>query len=70
MANKRSDCEYLYGKIEVPLVPEDVISKRLQALNENLSKLLDIHYLGRDVERIRDIQKAIKLWENINKYNS
>ena len=59
--------EYLYGvDAEVPEIPEEVIVRRLEALNDNLSELMEVPYLGRDDMRVRKVQEAIKFWEEIN----
>jgi len=59
--------DYLYGKdVEVPEIPQEVIVRRLEALNDNLAELLKVTYLGRDSARVRRVQKAIDFWEKIN----
>lgn len=62
--------EYLYGENKVPDIPEEVIVRRLAALDDNLGELLAVPYLGRDIVRIRAIQNAIRFWQNINKMDS
>ena len=60
---------YLYGKdVHVPEIPQEIVAKRIEALNDNLEKLQNVHYLERDMERIRAVIKAIRFWLNID-YN-
>ena len=60
---------YLYGEdVEVPEIPQEIVVKRIEALNYNLEKLQNVHYLERDMERIRAVIKAIRFWLNID-YN-
>ena len=60
---------YLYGEdVEVPEIPQEIVAKRIEALNDNLEKLQNVHYLERDMERIRAVIKAIRFWLNID-YN-
>ena len=61
------DNSYLFGEDEeVPEIPQDIIARRIELLNDNLNTLLDIHYLERDNERIHDILNAITFWNKIN----
>ena len=60
--------EYLYGsKTEVPLIPEEIIMRRVELLNDQLEELLEQHWIVRDMQRERDLIKAIAFWQNINK---
>ena len=59
--------EYLYGAdVEVPEIPPEILMRRLEALNDHLSELLDHSFHIRDNERVRAVLKAIKFWETIN----
>lgn len=58
---------YLYGHgVEVPEIPQEVIVRRLELLQENLDALLKLPPDLRDRTRIHYIHKAIHYWENIN----
>jgi len=58
---------YLYGDdVFVPVIPADVVMRRIELLNEHLAELLEVHYLNRDTVRCNDIAKAIKFWERVN----
>ena len=60
----------LYGEgVVVEPIPQDVIDKRVELLNIQLTKELDVHYTKRDSGRANDIIKAIKFWQEINKRN-
>ncbi len=59
--------EYLYGAdVEVPEIPAEITVRRVEALNDNLTELLKVHYFVRDNARVDAILKAIEFWENIN----
>jgi hypothetical protein len=58
--------EYLYGTKNVIEVPQSIIDERIRLLNENLRVLLDVHYFGRDTQRIGDVMRAIEWWNKIN----
>ena len=62
--------EYLFGTNDVPEFDPEVIMRRTELLKENLSELLDHTTYTRTMhesKKIRDILKAIKWHENINK---
>jgi len=52
-----SKTEYLYGSSD--------IGHRIQKLDEHLKKLLNVHYMERDIGRINKVIKAIEFWKNI-----
>jgi len=58
--------EYLYGTEEVPMIPKEIIEKRINILNRNLEKLLKVSYMKREQERINKILKAINFWKDLN----
>jgi hypothetical protein len=59
--------EYLYGTdVELDDIPNEIIVRRIELLNDNLEELLEVQYLARDSERINKILKAISFWESIN----
>ena len=62
------DYEYLYGIYgdDIDPIPQNVIMRRVEALEMHLSDLLEVHYENRDTERIREVTKAIEFWEKIN----
>jgi len=65
--NQLSKNLYLYGKEEVPEIPEEIIQQRINILQLNLKDILNISWEKRDDERANKIIKAIEFWENINK---
>ena len=59
--------EYLYGKdVEVPEIPEDIIKRRIELLEEHLARLLEHSYHTRDGDHVNAVLKAIKFWNNLN----
>ena len=59
--------EYLYGEdVELEPIPEDIAMRRIEALKDHLSELLDHSYHTRDGRRINAILKAISFWSHIN----
>ena len=58
--------EYLYGRTDVPEVPEEVICRRVELLKEHLDELLEVPHRERDTNRTNDVVNAIRFWENIN----
>jgi len=61
---------YLYGKfIEIPEIPADIIMRRVELLNDNLSELLAVPHLKRDTVRVNAILKAIDFWERMSYTN-
>jgi hypothetical protein len=59
--------EYLYATSDVPQIPQEVIDERIRLLNENLERLLEVHWLRRDSARVNAVLKAINFWETINR---
>ena len=60
------DNEYLYGTDDVPTIPADVIMRRIELLDEQLSDLYEVKYMDRDEKRIRAVRKALDFWERIS----
>jgi ribosomal protein L29 len=60
-----SKTEYLYGTENIEHIPDEFIEYRIQKLNEHLKKLLNVHYLKRDIGRVNKVIKAIEFWKNI-----
>ena len=59
--------KYLYGEgTEVEELPADIIMRRVEILEEHLKELYAVHYMDRDDERIRAVDKALKFWRTIN----
>jgi hypothetical protein len=62
-----SQVEYLYGTgVIPPEIPKASIHKRIELLDENLKRVLDVDYLNRDGTRANAIMKAKRFWQNIN----
>ena len=57
--------EYLFDTEHIIRVPKEVCDIRIKFLNWNLTRLLAVHYLGRDAVRINAVIKAISFWENL-----
>ena len=58
----------LYGVGVEPLViPQEVIDDRVSKLTARLEVLYSVHYMHRDNNTIRKVDKAKNFWENINK---
>lgn len=63
----RHSNQYLYGEdAEIEPIPNELLVRRLEALNDNLRELLTKHYFDREEMRISAVVKAIAFWENIN----
>ncbi len=60
------DTKYLYGDVEVPIIPQEIIDERVKLLSEHLEKLLNHSFHIRDTQRCTDIFKAIAFWEKLN----
>lgn len=58
---------YLYNTNKVPSIPDEVIVERLRLLEIHLGDLMEVHYEYRDLDRIRDVLKAMGFWSSINK---
>ncbi len=57
---------YLYGAdVDVPVIPADVIMRRIELLNDNLQELMSVSYVIRDTHRCNAIIKAISFWRSI-----
>ena len=62
--------EYLYGEsIDVAPVPEEIIMRRVEILEEHLDELLSVHYTERDGMRCTAVINAIKFWRELNYEN-
>ena len=59
------DNEYLYGVEDVPSIPNDIIMRRLELLEDNLAELLEHSYYIRDNDRVVAVLETIKYWSNI-----
>ena len=55
----------LYGRDDVPKVPEHVCNFRLKLLKERLEELLSVHYMDWDNSKINKVQKAITFWTKL-----
>ena len=55
----------LYGREDVPRVPEHVCNFRLKLLKERLDELLSVHYMKWDNNLINKVQKAIVFWTKL-----
>ena len=58
--------QYLYNSDEVPVIPAEVVMRRIELLQENLRELLEVNYRIRDNERVQTVVKAIEFWELID----
>jgi len=65
--------EYLYGKdVEVPVISEYVVMRRVELLKDHLSEMLDVPYQERTYEdqiQIGEILKGIDFWDKMQKEN-
>lgn len=57
---------YLYNTDDVPVIPAHVIMRRIELLDEHLGELLEVPYMQRDLKKIRDVERAIKFWEEMS----
>lgn len=57
---------YLYGDHVPAKISKDVIKNRVDILNVQLTKELDINYRHRDVIKVNKLINAIDFWERIN----
>ncbi len=55
----------LYGREDVPRVPEHVCNFRLQLLEENLKRLTSVHYMEQDNDLINNVIKAQTFWRKL-----
>ncbi len=55
----------LYGREDVPPIPEHVANFRIALLKENLKKLTSVHWTAQDNSVINNIIKAIGFWERL-----
>ncbi len=61
---------YLYGEgVEVPQLDIHMVVRRLELLVENREALYEVNYKHRDNAKIRDINEAIKFWEQLSRIN-
>jgi len=64
---KMSKQEYLYGKdSDIEPIPEEIIMRRIEALEEHLSELLEVDMFQRDGKRCNSVIRAIQFWRRIN----
>ncbi len=57
---------WLYGTEDVPSIPQDIIDKRLDLLNDRLRKLNELNYKVRNNELRHEVIRAIQFWQEIN----
>ena len=55
----------LYGREDVPRVPEHVCNFRLRLLKERLAELMSVHWMEHDTNLINKVQKAIVFWTKL-----
>ena len=55
----------LYGRSDVPRVPEHVCNFRLGLLKERLEELLSVHFMEQDISLINKVQKAQTFWTKL-----
>ncbi len=55
----------LYGREDIPKVPETVCNFRILLLKENLAKLTSVHFMEQDNNSINVVKKAIEHWEQL-----
>ena len=59
--------EYLYGEdVEVVPIPQEVIMRRLVALNDLLEELLSVELWSRDDVRCRAVMQERDKWEKLD----
>ena len=54
---------YLYGTKDVDPIPDSVIDSRLELLRAELKKMVNVHFMAHDNQRMNDVGKAIEFWE-------
>lgn len=59
---KTSNLE-LYGTEDVPVIPADIIMRRIELLDDRLHDLYEVPYMQRDMKTIHKVEKAVKFWE-------
>jgi hypothetical protein len=52
----------LYGREDVPRIPETVANLRLALLEERLEVLLSVHFMEQDNTLINEVMKAKAFW--------
>jgi hypothetical protein len=52
----------LYGREDVPRIPETVANFRLALLEERLEVLLSVHFMEQDNTLINEVMKAKAFW--------
>jgi len=66
-----SQQEYLYGEdVDVPLIPNEVINKRIELLEKHLATLLEVDFRKRDGVRANAVLKALNFWRKINEVDN
>jgi len=55
----------LYGREDVPKVPETVCNFRIKLLKERLEMLVSVHYMEQNNDLINKVQKAITFWTKL-----
>jgi hypothetical protein len=60
---KEDKTKWLYGDYEPEPIPSDIALRRIEALDNHLSELLEVDFWSRDDARIRDVLKAKEFWE-------
>ena len=55
----------LYGREDVPKVPDTVSDFRIKLLKERLAELVAVHYMEQNNDLIGKVQKAIAFWTKL-----
>ncbi len=55
----------LYGREDVPNIPEHVADFRIKLLKENLKRHMSVHFMEQDTHAIGQIKKALIFWEKM-----
>jgi len=67
----RKTNERLYGKdVEVPKVPEYVVMRKIELLNDNLDSIMETKGIDRDRKQCKEIKDSIEFWSHINDKDS
>lgn len=65
----KRDNQYLYGTDEVPEIPKCILERRLELIELNLTKVLDVPMSERDNEKMNYLIKAREFWQEMKLNN-
>ncbi len=55
----------LYGRKDMPNIPEHVADFRIALLKERLEELMSVHWMEQDTTLITKVNKAIEFWTQL-----